>query len=326
MVLLVTGIAGFIGTNFAYYYLNEHPDEKILGVDKLTYASNIENLSNLDKNRFMFVKGDISDETFIMSLFKKYDISGIINFAAESHVDRSINDPSVFIQSNIFGVYNLLNCSKQNMYKQNEWRDDFRYLQISTDEVYGSTNNVKFTESTSIHPNNPYSASKASGDMFVQAYCNTYNFPGLISRCSNNYGFYQHDEKFIPTIIRKSVAHQKIPVYGDGMQIRDWIHVLDHCSAIDRIMLNGRSGEIYNIGSDNEWTNIDLVKQIIIIIKEFRNDKSINFDLITHVDDRPGHDKRYAMDYEKIKTQLGWRPMINFKIGLKDTIKWYFNH
>lgn len=325
MVMLVTGVAGFIGTNFMHYYLNKYPDSEILGVDKLTYAGNYDNIKSLESHNFKFVRGDISDENFIDSLFKNYNIESVINFAAESHVDRSIDDSSVFIKSNIYGVFNLINCSKNNLFIKNKWKEDFKFLQISTDEVYGSIKNGKFSETSPIQPNNPYSASKASADLLIQSYHNTYKFPGLISRCSNNYGPYQHPEKFIPTVITHALNHREIPIYGTGKQIRDWIHVMDHCSAIDCIFKNGRIGEIYNIGGNHELTNIDLTLLILENLKRICKDVKISPDLIKYIKDRPGHDKRYAMDATKLRSQLGWKPSIRFRDGLKKTIEWYID-
>ncbi|HVN66316.1 MAG TPA: dTDP-glucose 4,6-dehydratase [Methanomicrobiales archaeon] len=330
MVLLVTGIAGFIGTNFGYYYLNKYDNREILGVDKLTYSGDINNFNRLKpdkKCRLRFLKGDIADKTFIDSIFRENDIHSIINFAAESHVDRSIQGAQIFIKSNILGTFNLIDCAKQNLLKHDKWPDKFRFVQISTDEVYGSLHSEKrFTEDTPLHPNNPYSASKASADLFVQAYCNTYHFPGLISRCSNNYGPYQYPEKLIPVVIQKALDHQPIPIYGDGKQIRDWLYVNDHCSAIDCILEKGTVGEIYNIGGNNEWSNIDLVNLILSIIREITHDSKVNTDLIRHVNDRPGHDRRYAIDATKIKTQLKWQPTTRFEEGLRLTIDWYIQN
>jgi len=330
MVLLVTGVAGFIGTNFVYYYLNKYPDRKIVGIDKLTYAGDVENFMLLkpdQKSRFTFILGDITDKTFISSLFDKNDITGIINFAAESHVDRSIQGAELFIHSNVFGVFSLIETIRKKLWVQNEWPENFKFIQISTDEVYGSlTADQKFTEQTPVHPNNPYSASKASGDLFVQSFCNTYGFPGMISRCSNNYGPFQHPEKLIPLIIQRALNHQEIPVYGDGEQIRDWLYVTDHCAAIDSIYEKGLKNNVYNIGGENERTNIDLVIHILAILQEITGDRNINTTLITHVPDRLGHDRRYAIDPMKIMTQLKWRPETQFEIGMRSTILWYLHH
>jgi len=325
-MILVTGVAGFIGSNFCYYYLNKYKNETIIGIDSLTYAGNICNIESLLKDkRFIFMLSEISDTDLVNFIFKTYNITGVINFAAETHVDRSIVDASSFIQSNICGVFNLMECINQNV-DHNIFKDDFKFIQISTDEVYGSVeNDKKFSETTPLHPNNPYSASKASADLLVLSYCNTYNFPGIVSRCSNNFGPRQHVEKFIPMIITKAFKHEQIPIYGNGKQIRDWIFVDDHCSAIDNILYNGNIGEIYNIGGDNELNNIDVVVTLLQYLQK-NYDDSITTDLIEHVQDRPGHDKRYAMDATKIKETLGWKPSTTFEAGLKLTIDWYINH
>ena len=325
-MILVTGVAGFIGSNFCYYYLNKYKNETIIGIDSLTYAGNICNIESLLKDkRFIFMLSEISDTDLVNFIFKTYNITGVINFAAETHVDRSIVDASSFIQSNICGVFNLMECINQNV-DHNIFKDDFKFIQISTDEVYGSVeNDKKFSETTPLHPNNPYSASKASADLLVLSYCNTYNFPGIVSRCSNNFGPRQHVEKFIPMIITKAFKHEQIPIYGNGKQIRDWIFVDDHCSAIDNILYNGNIGEIYNIGGDNELNNIDVVVTLLQYLQK-NYDDSITTDLIEHVQDRPGHDKRYAMDATKIKETLGWKSNITFEDGLKLTIDWYINH
>jgi len=325
-MILVTGVAGFIGSNFCYYYLNKYKNETIIGIDSLTYAGNICNIESLlEDKRFIFMLSEISDTDLVNFIFKTYNITGVINFAAETHVDRSIVDASSFIQSNICGVFNLMECINQNV-DHNIFKDDFKFIQISTDEVYGSVeNDKKFSETTPLHPNNPYSASKASADLLVLSYCNTYNFPGIVSRCSNNFGPRQHVEKFIPMIITKAFKHEQIPIYGNGKQIRDWIFVDDHCSAIDNILYNGNIGEIYNIGGDNELNNIDVVVTLLQYLQK-NYDDSITTDLIEHVQDRPGHDKRYAMDATKIKETLGWKPSTTFEAGLKLTIDWYINH
>jgi len=325
-MILVTGVAGFIGSNFCYYYLNKYKNETIIGIDSLTYAGNICNIESLLKDkRFIFMLSEISDTDLVNFIFKTYNITGVINFAAETHVDRSIVDASSFIQSNICGVFNLMECINQNV-DHNIFKDDFKFIQISTDEVYGSVeNDKKFSETTPLHPNNPYSASKASADLLVLSYCNTYNFPGIVSRCSNNFGPRQHVEKFIPMIITKAFKHEQIPIYGNGKQIRDWIFVDDHCSAIDNILYNGNIGEIYNIGGDNELNNIDVVVTLLQYLQK-NYDDSITTDLIEYVQDRPGHDKRYAMDATKIKETLGWKSNITFEDGLKLTIDWYINH
>ena len=320
MKLLVTGVAGFIGTNFCQYYLNQHPDDDLLGVDKLTYAGN--NISVFRNNpQCTFIKGDLANKDFVNHLFKKHTFDGIVHFAAESHVDRSIQDASIFIDSNIYGTFNLINCTKDNLLNNN-LEDSFKYIQISTDEVYGSIEGEgKFTELTPLHPNNPYSASKASADLLVLSYCNTYNFPGIISRCSNNYGPYQHKEKFIPTIILNALKHNPIPIYGDGKQIRDWIYVQDHCRAIECVLNHGKNGEIYNIGGNNEFSNNDIAALIIHYLN--KSDDSITEDLIRHISDRPGHDRKYSMDITKIRRELNWEPEISLSDGLKITIEYY---
>jgi len=280
---------------------------------------------NLNKNkRFHFIKGDITDAECINLIFDKYDVSGVINFAAETHVDRSISDASEFIKSNIYGTFTLLECIRQCL-TNNELDDDFKFIQVSTDEVYGSIDHQKFVETTPLHPNNPYSASKASADLFVLSYYNTYKFPGIISRCSNNFGPRQHVEKFIPTIITKAISHDSIPIYGDGQQVRDWIFVDNHCSAIDCILQNGRVGEIYNIGEDNERKNIDIATSILQQLRIVCGDDKITTNLIKYVQDRPGHDKRYAIDATKIREELEWAPDVAFEDGLKLTIDWYIN-
>ena len=326
MVLLVTGITGFIGTNFVEYYLNAHEDCKILG---LTYSGNLKNFVNMvpwKKSNLEFAKGNITDRKFMDSLFRKNEIDGIVNFAAESHVDRSIKDPLSFIEANVYGAVNLMESARQNLMKQNEWKEGFKFMQISTDEVYGSVENgMGFKETDLLKPNNPYAASKAAAEMFLRSYCVTYGFPGLISRCSNNYGPYQDSEKLIPLIINKAMKHLSIPVYGDGKQTRDWLFVKDHCAAIDLIMEKARFGEVYNIGGNNEHTNIDLVKLILSITQEITGDEGINESLITFVEDRKGHDRKYAINSEKLQLKLGWKPEMKFEDGIRKTIEWYIN-
>ncbi len=316
MKILVTGGAGFIGSNFIYYMLGKHPDYKIVCLDALTYAGNLETLEEAMKNEnFKFVKGDITDREAVRKLFgeEKFDI--VVNFAAESHVDRSIETPEVFLKTNILGTQVLMDASREFEVK--------RYHQVSTDEVYGDLPLDKpdlfFTEETPIHTSSPYSASKAAADLLVQAYQRTYNFPATISRCSNNYGPYHFPEKLIPLMIANALADKPLPVYGEGLNIRDWLYVEDHCSAIDLIIHNGRVGEVYNIGGHNEKANIDVVK---IIIKELGKSE----DLITYVTDRKGHDMRYAIDPAKIHAELGWLPATKFDDGIKKTIKWYLDN
>lgn len=311
--VLITGGAGFIGSNFIHYILSKYNDYQVINLDKLTYAANLENLKDIEDNKnYKFIHGDIADKEFIFKLFedKKFDI--VINFAAESHVDNSILNPQIFTITNILGTQVLLDaCRKYNIK---------RFHQISTDEVYGELplddKNILFTEKTPLNPSSPYSASKASADMLVKSYYRTYSLPITISRCSNNYGPYQHLEKLIPLMISKAINNDNLPVYGNGLNVRDWLHVYDHCTAIDLIIHEGKIGEIYNIGGNNEKSNIDVVK---IILKELGKSEK----LIKYVNDRPGHDLRYAIDSTKIKTTLNWNPVYSFEKGILDTIKWY---
>ena len=316
MKILVTGGAGFIGANFIYYLLNLHSDYEIVCLDKLTYAGNYDTLSNaLKAPNFKFFKGDIADRKYVFELFEyeKFDI--VVNFAAESHVDRSIRDPEIFVKTNILGTQVLLDASLKFDVK--------RYHQVSTDEVYGDLpidrKDLFFTENTPINASSPYSASKASSDLLVYAYFRTYNLPITISRCSNNYGYYQFPEKLIPLIITRVLNDESIPVYGKGENIRDWLYVEDHCSAIDAIIHNGKIGEVYNIGGHNEKTNLEVVKTIL---NELNKPES----LITFVTDRLGHDLRYAIDNIKINNELGWHPKYTFEEGIKLTIKWYLDN
>ena len=326
MTIIVTGVAGFIGSNFVYYYLNKHKDRKIIGLDVLTYAGNIDNLSNLnedEKNRFTFIKGDINDKELIEKIYEENDISGIINFAAESHVDRSIHDPQIFLKTNILGTQTLLDVFKNN-YDENK---NHKFLQVSTDEVYGALGATGFfTEDTPLDPHSPYSASKASADLIVKAYHDTFGLNINITRCSNNYGPYQFPEKLIPLMINNALNHKELPVYGDGKQIRDWLYVTDHCQAIDIVFEKGKKGEVYNIGGHNEKENIEIVKRIIKYLNEKTEDKEINKNLIKHVKDRLGHDRRYGIDPSKIKKDLGWEPTIMFDEGIEKTIDWYLEN
>ncbi|PWJ95861.1 dTDP-glucose 4,6-dehydratase [Oceanotoga teriensis] len=324
MTLLVTGVAGFIGSNFVYYYLRKHIDRKIIGLDSLTYAGNIDNLSKLteeEKSRFSFIKGDITDQKTVQKIYEDYEIDGIINFAAESHVDRSIHDPQIFLKTNILGTQNLLDIFKKN------YKEGNKYLQVSTDEVYGALGSTGFfTEKTPLDPHSPYSASKTSADLIVKAYHDTYGINVNITRCSNNYGPYQFPEKLIPLIINNALNHKELPIYGDGKQIRDWLYVEDHCQAIDMVYDKGKKGEVYNIGGHNEKENIEIVKTIINYLQEKTGDKKINEDLIKYVKDRLGHDRRYGIDPTKIKEELNWEPTIMFEQGIKMTIDWYLNN
>ena len=316
MKILVTGGAGFIGSNFVYYMLRQHPDYKIVCIDKLTYAGNLETLEDALKDpNFTFVKADIADRKAVYELFEKEGFDIVVNFAAESHVDRSIETPELFLSTNVMGTQVLLDASRKYGVK--------RYHQVSTDEVYGDLpldrNDLFFTETTPIHTSSPYSASKAAADLLVLAYHRTYKLPVTISRCSNNYGPYHFPEKLIPLVISRALADESLPIYGKGENVRDWLFVEDHCSAIDLIIHNGRVGEVYNIGGHNEKTNLEVVKEIL---KQLGKPES----LITYVTDRPGHDMRYAIDPTKIVTELGWKPAHDFESGIKYTVQWYLNN
>ena len=310
--ILVTGGCGFIGSNFVRHMLSKYP-YSIINLDKLTYAGNLENLKDIENDRrYSFVKGDIIDRHLLENIFDTSRIDAVINFAAESHVDRSIMNPDEFIQTNINGTFNLLEIAKKRGIK--------RFVQISTDEVYGSLGKEgKFTEYTPISPNSPYSASKASADMLAMAYFKTFGMPVVITRCSNNYGPYQFPEKLIPLIITNALADIALPVYGDGMNIRDWIHVLDHCEAIDTVFHKGVEGEVYNIGGENERANIEIVKLILDILGKPHS-------LIQYVTDRLGHDRRYAIDSTKVKNELGYKTVFDFGKGMEDTVKWYIDN
>jgi len=331
MKLLITGVAGFIGSNFLYYYLDKYPDREIIGIDKLTYAGNVENWNNLSEDqklRFTFIKGDINNFELLRKIFETYkDIDGVINFAAESHVDRSIDNPQIFLQTNILGTHTLLEICKKYWCHNEEWIENKKFLQISTDEVYGSLGATgAFTEKTPLDPHSPYSASKASADLIVKAYFDTYRMPINITRCSNNYGPYQFPEKLIPLMIQNALNHKNLPIYGDGNQVRDWIYVTDHCRAIDLVFEKGKIGEIYNIGAQNERKNIYVVRKIISYLSEKTKDTKINETLIKHVKDRLGHDRRYAIDISKIKNELNWYPTIDFEEGIQLTIDWYLEN
>jgi dTDP-glucose 4,6-dehydratase len=330
MTVLVTGVAGFIGSNFVYRYLESHPDRTIIGVDNLTYAGNLENLAALtpdQRERFTFVRADITDAPLIGELFGRYNPDRVINFAAESHVDRSITGPQVFLRTNILGACTLLDAAGSCWNESPRGQEQARFVQVSTDEVYGSLGpDGYFTEETPLDPHSPYSASKASADLIARAYHDTYGIPVLVTRCSNNYGPWQFPEKLIPLMIRNALAHQPLPVYGDGTQVRDWLYVDDHCAAIDLVLEHGTPGEIYNIGGNNEWRNIDLVRLITAILREETGDERITEDLIRFVHDRPGHDRRYAIDARKIQSELGWRPHTRFSDGIRMTIRWYLDH
>lgn len=324
---LVTGGAGFIGSNFIYYMLRKYKDIKILNLDSLTYAGNLENLKGVEDNpNYIFVHGDICDKTLVSGIFEKNDIDYVVNFAAESHVDRSIKEPEVFVKTNVLGTTNLLNCAKQSWETSEGFKEGKKYLQVSTDEVYGSLGETGyFMETTPLDPHSPYSSSKAGADLLVKAYFDTFNMPVNITRCSNNYGPYQFPEKLIPLIINNCLNKRHLPVYGDGLNIRDWLYVEDHCRAIDMVINSGRLGEVYNIGGHNERTNIHIVKTIIKYLNE-NVDSSINENLIKYVEDRKGHDRRYGIDPEKIKRELGWEPETAFEDGIIKTIEWYLNN
>lgn len=316
MKYLVTGGAGFIGSNYLYYVVNKYPKDEFVCIDALTYAGNYNNIKALEnKKNFKFVKGDITDIKFIEDLFEKEKFDCVINFAAESHVDNSIKNPNLFANTNIIGTMVLMNaCMKNGM---------IRYHQVSTDEVYGDLPldrpDLKFTETTPIHASSPYSASKASADLEVMAYYRTFGLPVTISRCSNNYGAYQFPEKLIPVVISKAINNESIPVYGNGANVRDWIHVTDHNIGVDLIVRNGRIGEVYNLGGHSERTNLEVVKTIL---KQMNKSE----ELITYVSDRPGHDLRYAIDSTKVEKELGWSLTHNFEDGIEETVNWYLNN
>ena len=327
--ILVTGCAGFIGSNFVPYFLEKYPDYHLINLDLLTYAGDVENLSEVEDNeRYTFVQGDIRDRDTVETLFNEYDIQGVIHFAAESHVDNSIKNPGVFIETNVNGTFTLIDVAykywMEKPFVRLEGYEECRFHHISTDEVYGTLGATGlFTESTPYAPNSPYSASKAGSDMIVRAYHHTYGMNTVITNCSNNYGPKQHDEKLIPTIIRKALTHQKIPIYGDGKNIRDWLYVLDHCKGIDLVYHEGNSGEVYNIGGRNERDNLYIAHKICEILDSLVPQETSYKQLITFVEDRAGHDRRYAIDATKLETKLGWEAEENFESGIVKTIKWY---
>jgi dTDP-glucose 4,6-dehydratase len=329
MSILVTGGAGFIGSNFVLDWLGE-TGEPVVNLDKLTYAGNLRNLRSLEGDgRHVFVRGDIGEQSLVADLLARHRPRAVVNFAAESHVDRSIQGPADFIQTNVVGTFSLLEAVRaywQGL-PQTE-KDAFRFLHVSTDEVYGSLspNDPPFTEATPYAPNSPYSASKASSDHLVRAYHHTYGFPTLTTNCSNNYGPYQFPEKLIPLIILNAVQGKPLPVYGDGKNVRDWLYVGDHCTAIRRVLADGRPGETYNIGGNSEKTNLEVVCAICVILDELRPEGSPHDRLITFVKDRPGHDRRYAIDAGKIAGELGWCPEENFDTGLRKTVMWYLEN
>ncbi|MBI5206794.1 MAG: dTDP-glucose 4,6-dehydratase [Candidatus Firestonebacteria bacterium] len=337
--VLVTGCAGFIGSNFIPYFIEKYPNYFIINLDKLTYAGNMGNLTEIENHfRYKFIKGDICNREFVKNIFKEYDVKGVINFAAESHVDNSIEDPGIFIQTNVIGTFVLIDTARELWLKEPfKYKDIYkgsRFHQISTDEVYGTLGETGlFIEETPYQPSSPYSASKASSDMLVRSYHHTYGLDTIITNCSNNYGPKQHQEKLIPTIIRTALKGESIPIYGDGKNIRDWLYVLDHCKGIDLAFHKGITGETYNIGGKNEKINLNIAKKICEILDELypiktnktiKNKKISSYkELITFVKDRPGQDRRYAIDATQIETELGWKAEENFNSGIEKTIRWY---
>jgi len=323
--LLITGGAGFIGSHVVRLFVNQYPDLEIYNLDALTYAGNLENLTDIeDRPNYRFVKGDITDEAFIDELFANHDFDGVIHLAAESHVDRSITDPLAFVKTNIIGTLTLLNASRKHWSNY----ENKRFYHISTDEVYGSLGSTGyFTEDTSYDPKSPYSASKASSDHFVRAYANTYGLPVIISNCSNNYGPNQFPEKLLPLCINNIKDKKPLPIYGKGDNIRDWLYVIDHAKAIDTIYHKGQIGSTYNIGGFNEWKNLDIVELLCDIMdQKLGRPLGESRSLITFVKDRAGHDKRYAIDASKIKEELGWQPSLQFEEGLEKTVDWYLDN
>jgi len=330
--ILVTGGAGFIGANFVVHFVNNYPEYNVVNLDLLTYAGDLENIKEVENAlNYEFVQGDICDKPFIDALFSKYQFANVIHFAAESHVDNSISGPEAFVKTNVLGTFNLIDAARKLwMSAPNQYNEAFktsRFHHISTDEVYGTLGEEGlFTETTPYAPNSPYSASKASSDMLVRSYFHTYGMNVVTTNCSNNYGPKQHDEKLIPTIIRKCIEGQNIPIYGDGKNVRDWLYVLDHCKGIELVFLKGRSGETYNVGGRNERNNLYIVNTICEILNEVSPKAEGKYqDLITFVKDRPGHDLRYAIDATKLETELGWKADENFETGIKKTIDWYLN-
>jgi dTDP-glucose 4,6-dehydratase len=343
---LVTGGAGFIGANFVKYLLKKHTDIQIVVLDSLTYAGNLGTIKDdLNDARLTFVKGDVKDREVVTSVFEKYPLNFVVNFAAESHVDRSIENPQVFLETNILGTQNILDVAKKYWTTGKDakgyptYKEGVKYLQVSTDEVYGSLGETGyFTETTPLDPRSPYSASKTGADLIVKAYGETYKMPINITRCSNNYGPYHFPEKLIPLIIKNILEGKKLPVYGDGSNVRDWLFVEDHCKAIDAVVLKGRAGEVYNVGGHNEKKNIEIVKLTISTIQQLMKENpayqsvlktsldNINENLITYVTDRLGHDQRYAIDPTKITGELGWYPETKFEVGIEKTIRWYLEN
>lgn len=330
--ILVTGGAGFIGSNFIPYFLETHKDCKVINLDLLTYAGNLDNLSEVESNpRYEFVKGDIVNRQLVEHIFEKHDIKGVIHFAAESHVDNSITDPEAFVRTNVHGTFTLVDVARKYWmnapFSFKEGYEDTRFLHVSTDEVYGTLGETGFfTETTPYAPNSPYSASKAGSDMIVRSYFHTYGLDVVITNCSNNFGEKQHHEKLIPTIIRKALSNQPIPIYGNGQNIRDWLYVLDHAKGIDKAFQKGKKGESYNIGSNNEWNNLNLAKKICSLLDTIKPKETGKYeDLMTFVKDRPGHDLRYAIDSSKIENELNWKANTDFDTALTKTINWYID-
>jgi len=326
-VILVTGGAGFIGCNYVRYMLETDETIKVINLDALTYAGSLDNLKDLpDASRHTFVQGDICDRELIDKLMREHEIDTVVHFAAESHVDNSISGPEIFVKTNVMGTFTLLDSARQYWQGEKGWnKDECRFHHISTDEVYGTltADDLAFSETTPYAPNSPYSASKAGSDHLVRAYFHTYNMPVTTTNCSNNYGPYQHGEKFIPTIIRKCLAQEPIPVYGDGSNIRDWLYVRDHCSGIDAVVRRGELGEVYNIGGINEWNNLDICTLICELMDEHRPEKAPHTELITFVQDRAGHDWRYAIDATKMNDKLNWQPDETFETGIRKTVESY---
>lgn len=332
--ILVTGGAGFIGSNFIKLVLDTRPETKVINLDKLTYAGSLDNLRDCEKSaNYEFVKGDICDRSIINSVFANNKIDGIFHFAAESHVDNSISNPAVFVETNVLGTFNLVDAARKQWMSAPNFRvaghERSRFLHVSTDEVYGTLGDTgAFTESTPYAPNSPYSATKAGSDLIVRSYFHTYGLNVVTSNCSNNYGPQQNGEKLIPTVIRRALAGKSIPIYGNGLNVRDWLYVTDHCQAILDTFDRGVAGESYNVGARNELTNIEIVKIICAILNELSPSQTIGdySRLMTFVDDRPGHDRRYAIDPAKIENEIGWKPKETFKSGLRKTVMWYLEN